>query len=135
MLCQKRWLKQEILLTKTSWFCTSKKCRYSTYIFMIDKFHELELAISSFGMSDILEWTRELLDSNILLGDGVISRTAQTNREQIKNKYQEGYYLTVMRNFTDNCYRQRGKMIRNHQDQISGVTDHKERSLYFVTHL
>lgn len=26
-------------------------------------------------------------------------------------------------------------MIRNHQDQISGVTDHKERSLYFVTRL
>lgn len=93
---------------------------------MIDKFHELELAISSLGMSDILEWTRELLDSNILLGDGVISRTAQTNREKIKNKYQEGYYLTVMRNFTNNCYRQRGKMIRNHQDQISGVTDHSE---------
>lgn len=53
---------------------------------MIDKFHELELAISSLGMSDILEWTRELLDSNILLGDGIISRTAHTNREQIKNK-------------------------------------------------
>lgn len=58
---------------------------------MIDKFHELELAISSLSMSDILEWTRELLDSNILLGDGVISRTAHTNREQIKNKYQGGY--------------------------------------------
>lgn len=59
---------------------------------MIDKFHELELTISSLGMSDILEWTRELLDSNILLGDGVISRTAHTNREQIKNKYQGRYY-------------------------------------------
>lgn len=57
---------------------------------MIDKFHELELAISSFGMSDILEWTRELLDSNILLGDGVISRTAHTNREQIKISIKRG---------------------------------------------
>ena len=48
---------------------------WSTYIFVIDEFHENELPVCSLGVGDILEWTTQLLDGDVLIGHRVICRT------------------------------------------------------------
>ena len=37
-----------------------------TYIFMIDEFHEDKLPVGALGVGDILEWSTQLLDGDIL---------------------------------------------------------------------
>jgi hypothetical protein len=41
---------------------------------VIDEFHELELAVGSFGVRDVLEGPAQLLDGHILLRDGIVGR-------------------------------------------------------------
>ena len=42
---------------------------------MVDEFHELELAISSFGVRHILKGAGEFFDGAILPADSVVRRT------------------------------------------------------------
>lgn len=57
------------------------KINTQAYILVINKLHELELSICTLSMCNILEWTAQFLDSNVLLGNRVISSTA-TNKNK-----------------------------------------------------
>ena len=61
---------------------------------MIDQFHEHKFTISSFGMSNILEWSTQLLYSNIFVCPRVICST------EVKNKW---YNVNAM----TNCWHQK----------------------------
>jgi len=54
---------------------TRNYSQQNTYIFVVDKFHENKLAVCSFGMRDILEWSTQLLNGNVVVRHRIIRRT------------------------------------------------------------
>ncbi len=48
-----------------------------SYVFVVDKFHEFKLSVCPLGVSNILERTAQLLNGNILLGDGIECSTVK----------------------------------------------------------
>ena len=56
-------------------FLWGERIEETDNIFMVDEFHELELAISSFGVRHILKGAGEFFDGAILPADSVVRRT------------------------------------------------------------